>query len=213
MHLTSKNRHQIAIEKDIWQSVELSRYQASESARQHIRGKPYTATELCEQARAGIMQARHKRKGGMRMDDIKKQNETKKRYLPGYRRHGSRVKRIEAELDEIRSMKTSISVNYDGMPHGNDLNDLPGYVAQLADLEENLYQEGIEQVRTFRDISWRSGQLTDENERDVLFYRYVKGLEFWESANNMGYSERQTHRYHGKALAHIELFEDGSPRQ
>lgn len=146
-------------------------------------------------------------------EDIKKENELKKKYLRGYRRHGSKIKRIEAELDEIRSMKTSVSVNNDGMPRGSGQSDLSGYVAQLDELEEDLYQEGVKQVKTYKDISWRINQLSDENERDVLFYRYIKGLEFWEIASMMGYSERQAHRYHGKALAHIDLLKDGSPCQ
>ena len=102
-------------------------------------------------------------------------------------------------------MKENPSMNNDGMPHGSGQGDLSGYAAQLDALEEKLYQEGVEQVKTYKDISWRISQLPDENERDVMFYRYIKGLRFWEIADQMGYDERQIHRFHGRALAHVNI--------
>lgn len=146
-------------------------------------------------------------------NDIKKQNEQKKKYLREYRRHGCRVKRIEAELAEIRSMKTSISVNCDGMPHGNSVSDLSDYAAQLSDLEEKLYREGIEQVQIYKDISWRINQIEDENERDVLFYRYIKGMSWWEIAVTMNCSERWVYELHGRALKNLKIIKECSPVQ
>lgn len=142
---------------------------------------------------------------------VANENDEKKDYLRGYRRHSRRIKRIEAELEEIRSMKQSPSMNNDGMPHGSGQKDLSGYVAQLDGLEEKLYKEGVEQVKTYKDISWRINQLSEEVERDVLFYRYIKDMEFWEIAQQMGYSLRQIHRIHGAGLAHMKLPKDGTP--
>lgn len=56
-------------------------------------------------------------------------NEQKKEYLHGYRGHVRRIKRIKAELSEIREMKSSISASQDGMPHGSSgQGDLSGYL-------------------------------------------------------------------------------------
>lgn len=131
------------------------------------------------------------------------ENEIKKEYLRGYRQHIRRLGRIEAELEELRAMKTAISVNNDGMPHGSGQSDLSGYAAELDQLERNLLEERHSRVTAYRDIVKRIKRLRSENELDVLFYRYIKGLEWWEIAQKMGYSERQIHRYHGNALAHI----------
>lgn len=133
------------------------------------------------------------------------ENEEKKDYLRGYRRHGRRIKRIEAELEEIRSMKQSPSMNNDGMPHGSGQKDLSGYVAQLDALEEKLYKEGVEQVKTYKDISWKISQLLDEREKDVLFYRYIKGFDWWKIAEILGYSVRHITRIHGEALSHLKM--------
>lgn len=135
----------------------------------------------------------------------KRENEEKKKYLRGYRKHGRRIERISAELEEIKNMKVSPSVKTDGMPHGTDQTDLSDYVAKLDDLEQELYEEGVEQVREYRDISWKIKQIEDEDERDVLFYRYIKGLEFWDISQKMGYCERHIHRLHGRALEHIKI--------
>lgn len=136
------------------------------------------------------------------------ENEMKKEYLREYRRHVRRLGRIEAELSELRAMKTAISVNNDGMPHGSGQSDMSGYAAELDRLERSLLEERRKRVIAYKDIVKRIKRLRSENELDVLFYRYIKGLEWWEIAEKMGYSERQIHRYHGNALAHISIPED-----
>lgn len=138
-------------------------------------------------------------------NSIKNENEKKKDYLRGYRKHGKRIKRIELEIEEIRNMKMYPSMNNDGMPHGSGQSDLSKYAAELREKEDNLYYEGVEQVKTYNDISSKIKLLEDEDERDVLFYRYIKGLRFWEIAQIMGYSEDWIYKLHGKALWHLKI--------
>ena len=54
------------------------------------------------------------------------ENEKKKEYLRGYRNHVRRIRRIDSELQELREMRTSISVVNDGMPHGSGQSDMSG---------------------------------------------------------------------------------------
>lgn len=137
--------------------------------------------------------------------NIKNENEKKKKYLRSYRKHGRKIKRIEAEIEEIRSMKMYPSMNNDGMPHGSGQSDLSAYAAELNVKEDELYHEGVEQVQTYNDISQRIKSMEDEDERDVLFYRYIKGLEWWEIARAMDYSERWVYELHGKALKNLNI--------
>lgn len=137
---------------------------------------------------------------------VKNENFRKKTYLWGYRKHSKKIKRIEAEIEEIRGMKLYPSVNSDGMPHGSGgTGDLSGWAAKLQEKEEELYGEGVEQVKEYNRISHRINQLDNEDERDVLFYRYIKGMEFWDIANAMGFSERHIYRLHGDALVHLNI--------
>ena len=138
---------------------------------------------------------------------IREENEKKKEYLGGYRRHGRRIKRIDSEIEEIRSMKMSASaMKGDGMPHGSGTaSDLSDYVAKLVSLEEELYQEGIKQVESYKEIDYKISEVHNEDERDVLFYRYIKGKNFWEISQIMDYSERQIRRIHRKAIENIKI--------
>lgn len=133
------------------------------------------------------------------------ENDLKKEYLRSYRRHVRRIRRIQSELAELRVMRATISVNNDGMPHGSGQADLSGYAAELDDLERKLIKERYERIVTYQDITCRVKKLKSENEKDVLFYRYIAGLAWWEIAEKMSFSERQIFRIHGKALAHFQL--------
>ncbi|MCB5881032.1 DUF1492 domain-containing protein [Lachnospiraceae bacterium EP-SM-12S-S03] len=137
--------------------------------------------------------------------NMRNENDRKKQFLRGYRIKTRKIHRIEAEIDEIRSMKMYPSVNNDGMPHGSGQGDLSGYAAELREKEEKLYEEGVEQVKIYKKISHRISELENEDERDVLFYRYVKGLRFWEIAQKMDYGEDWIYKLHGRALQHLTI--------
>lgn len=138
-------------------------------------------------------------------NSIKRENKKKKEYLKQYRKHKKRIKRIESEIEEIRSMKMYPSMNNDGMPHGSNQSDLSSYAAILQEREDELYEEGVKQVETYKDIECKINQLTKQEEKDVLFYIYIKGLDFWEIGQILGYSERWIHKLHGDALKKIQI--------
>lgn len=133
------------------------------------------------------------------------ETELKKEYLQSYRNHVRRIRRIEAELEEIRAMRGSMAINYDGMPHGSGQGDLSSYAAQLDELEEKLIKERYYRVIAYKDITNQINALKSEHEKDVLFYRYIKGLEWWEIAEKMGYSERHITRLHGNGIKNFTL--------
>ena len=140
-------------------------------------------------------------------NNVKNENDRKKTYLRAYRKHGKRIKRIESEIEEIRNMKMYPSSNNDGMPHGSNQSDLSSYAAALQEREDKLYQEGIKQVQTYKDIEYRINELDDQDERDVMFYRYIKGFEWWQIAQLMEYSESWIYELHGRALKKIQINE------
>lgn len=139
------------------------------------------------------------------MDTVKIENEKKKEYLRSYLKHVRRIRRIESDLEEIRLMKQYPSMSSDGMPHASNNADLSNYAAVLDKKERELLREKQSRVLGYRDVTSQIELLSSEKEKDVLHYRYIKGLEWWEIAEKMGYSERQIHRYHGKALAHFNI--------
>lgn len=140
-------------------------------------------------------------------------NEIKKEYLWRYQECVRRIRRINAEIPEIRSMKMGIAINNDGMPHGSGQNDLSGYAAELDKLERELTDERYTRIIIYKDIKERIDELKSTNEKDVLFYRYIKGMGWWEIAEKMKFSERQIYRFHGKALKNLEIPKDVSECQ
>lgn len=136
---------------------------------------------------------------------IKNENEQKKNYLRGYRKHIRRINRIESDLEEIRSMKCYPSVNSDGMPHASNNIDLSDYAATVDSKERALIEEKRLRVKAYEAISNQIELLQSDKEKDVLHYRYIKGLDWWEIAEKMKYTERHVTRIHGEALSHFEI--------
>lgn len=141
----------------------------------------------------------------MDKEQIKKENEEKKKYLRGYKKHGRKIELINAKIEELQRLKRNPSVRNDGMPRGSNQSDLSDYVAQLDTLEDELYNEGVAEVKTYKDITCKIDELEDEDEREVLYYRYIKDKEWWEIAKTMGFSERWIYELHGRALKKMKI--------
>ena len=143
------------------------------------------------------------------------ENDKKKEYLRSYRQHVRRIHRINAEIAELREMKLHPSMKPDdGMPHGSGgQGDLSGYAAELDEMIQELIHERYLRIKTYQAIARQIKHMKSRNESDVLFYRYISGLGWWEIAEKMGFSERQIFRIHGKALAHFEIPKDVSECQ
>ena len=134
------------------------------------------------------------------------ENEKKKEYLRQYRIHVRRIHRINAEIAELRSMKISPSMNNDGMPHGSSVDrDLSGYVAEKERLEKEIEKEKTKSVRSYVEIMGCINKLQRERERDVLYYRYVKEMEWWDVTKRVGYSQREVYRTDSIALRILEI--------
>lgn len=153
------------------------------------------------------------------MDNIEEktvsENDRKKEYLRSYRQHVRRIHRINAEIAELRSMKLHPSMKPDdGMPHGSGgQGDLSGYAAKLDEMIRELIEERYLRIKTYQAIACQIKRMKSRNESDVLFYRYIKAMDWWDIAELMGFSERQIYRIHGKALVHFEIPKDVSECQ
>lgn len=137
--------------------------------------------------------------------DIKKENEEKKKYLRGYQKEKRHLQRLEEELVELRLGKMLPSVIQDGMPHASGGGDLSGYAARVDRLERKILRTRYKCVSRFKEIKDRIERLEDENEKDVLMYRYIKGMKWEDIAVKMDYSWKQIHRFHSNALEKFKM--------
>ena len=130
-------------------------------------------------------------------------NEEKKQYLRRYQAAKKRAKRIQEEIEELRSSKTSPVGLGDGMPHGSGTSDLSGYAARLDELLRELKAEKEMQMVTYREIRQQIGMVPDPTEQEILSRRYLLGQSWEKIALEMNYGYRHVLKIHGRALAHF----------
>lgn len=132
-------------------------------------------------------------------------NEEKKKFLWGYRDSVRRIRRIESEIEELRTMRMSASTGRGGGGSKGWKNDLSSYAATLDSLERELEEERRARVQAYERVEAAINALEDTREQDVLFYRYIKGLAWWEIAEKTLYSDRHVRRLHGWGLLHLRI--------
>lgn len=111
-------------------------------------------------------------------NNVKNENNRKKEYLRGYRTSRRRINRIDDEIIELKELAASVkAIDYSGMPHGNgNQKDLSDELARIDSLVEKLGTEKESCVESYVSIEKQIKEIKNEDENDVLFYRYVKGL-------------------------------------
>ena len=131
------------------------------------------------------------------MDEI----EQKKEYLRSYRKIRAEAEAIQESINELRLNKMSPSLGaQDGMPRGNGSSDLSGYAARLDELERKLQEKHDTAVHLMGEITTSIDAMENATERALLRLRYICGYTWERIAVELGYSWRQVHYIHGKAL-------------
>lgn len=133
------------------------------------------------------------------------ENEKKKEFLMSYQKERRKVERLGEQLAELRQDKMSPSATSDGMPHGTDISDLSDYAARMDEIERELMAARYDRICAFQTVQRQIEQLDDEQEKDLLTYRYLRGLKWEEVAVRMGYSWRKIHYLHSSALEHFKI--------
>lgn len=132
-------------------------------------------------------------------------NKEKKEFLWGYRDSLRQVERLKAEIEELHTMR-SVSAGGSSISRKGWKSDLSEHMAILDSLEKEKEKELRNMMRSYERIEGAINKLKDVKEKDVLFYRYIKGLKMREIVEKVGYSKRQADRIHSRALAHLEIF-------
>lgn len=131
------------------------------------------------------------------------ENEKKKEYLKSYEKAVRQVQRSELIIMEIRLNKLWPSVVIDDMPYAASQNDLSGYAA-LLDQEERKYMKyRYRRVRLCKEIKDKIERLVNEDEKDILTYRYIKLMKWEDICVRMNLSWRRVHYIHSNALEHF----------
>ena len=139
-------------------------------------------------------------------DKEKTENEFKKEFLMSYQVAKRDVIRLETQLMELKVNKLSPSCNIgDGMPHSTDIRDLSDYAAKIDEIEQDLISARYKRICLFQEVQRRIETMENEREKDLLTYRYIRGMKWEEICVVMNYKWRQIHRIHSSALANIKM--------
>ena len=88
----------------------------------------------------------------------------------------------------------------------SEIEKFPGLSPDAAEkkrlIMDRLSKTECQCLERLQEILETIEKMPDGAERDVLYYRYVKGLIWSEIAETMGYSQSQVHRIHIRALKH-----------
>lgn len=148
----------------------------------------------------------------MPVSQRKIENDKKKAYLKSYRESVWRVCRIEEEIKELEvALKSVEAIRYSGMPYASGgYKDMSDDVIRLMSLIDDLKREKKTLIESYENVKRTIESLQERNEEEVLFYRYIRGLNWWEIAEKMHYSERWILKLHGRALTHIQIPDEKS---
>ena len=81
---------------------------------------------------------------------------------------------------------------------------MPRISKYLQECREELNREWDELIDSRNKVKQVINQITDGQYRDVLNLRYINALPWEQIAVELGYSWRQVHRLHKKAIAEFE---------
>ncbi len=136
------------------------------------------------------------------------ENIRKKKYLKQYEAAIRQMARSELIINEIRLNKMHPGFVLNASPRGSAQSDMSDYAAKLEEETEKYMKARYHRIRLCTEIRDRIETLADEDEKDILTYRYIN-LMRWEGENGickkMGISERGAYRLHGRALQHFEI--------
>lgn len=133
------------------------------------------------------------------------ENEEKKVFLMSYQNAKRKIERLEEQMAEVRLNKMNPSVINDGMPHGTDTRDLSDYAAKVDEIERDIMAARYERVLAFQRVQQAIEAMEVEREKDLLTYRYLRGMKWEDICTKMKYSWRKIHYLHSDALEHFQI--------
>lgn len=126
--------------------------------------------------------------------------ETKKE-LGAYLQDKKLLKEKENDLEELITRAEKITTELSDMPKGTpEIQDRMGELAtQIVDMKNEKYGQLIKMYKTKKKIEDKI-DLLEQPYRNILYFKYIKGLSLTEVAYKISYDYDYTKRMHGTAL-------------
>lgn len=131
-----------------------------------------------------------------------------KDYLQQGYRLEHRIRLVQAEIEELRELSTSVSSPGFEEHHNASRNTDAPYeklILKIVSLEEKQAAM-LEKLLSFKaELTEVIDSLEDKDERLVIHFRYIGNKTWVEIGDKLGWDARTVRRWHNKALAHLVL--------
>ena len=132
---------------------------------------------------------------------------TAKEYLLQYQHIQREIEDIDRRMAQVRLKYAAPSaINYSDMPKAHNSNhDLSDYVAKMDELTDYMISKYTRLRGIEIDIYMRVDRMENQQERELLRYRYIDGMTWTQVAGAMLTTERNVYFIHGRALQHFPM--------
>ena len=126
----------------------------------------------------------------------REQNEKKKEYLNRYNSLQEQEKQLRSQIDGPKA------IEYSDMPKAHKQTDLSDYMVRLERILDRIANEKNEMQKIQLEIEEK---IIDVMESRILYLRYIQFMKWEDICVEMGYSWRQIHNIHSKALNNLKI--------
>ena len=131
--------------------------------------------------------------------------EEKKEYLSGYLKLKQRIECLAEEYHFWEETARSIPISRieaTGI-HGSRTNKQP--LMKHLEICDEIEKLQIQAEKAMKEIIGCIDELDNINERNVLTFRYINGIQFFKIAEKMDYSLQHIFKLHSDALENIRV--------
>lgn len=136
----------------------------------------------------------------------REQNEKKKEYLNKYRQAVHKYNSLQEQEKQLRSqMDGPKAIEYSDMPKAHKQTDLSDYMVRLERILDRIANEKNEMQKIQLEIEEKIIDVMDGEQSRILYLRYIQFMKWEDICVEMGYSWRQIHNIHSKALNDLKI--------
>ena len=122
----------------------------------------------------------------------------------------NKIKRLSEDLESLDIDISAIDTTKDSVQTSNK-SDLSDRILRINNLKENI-KECKQELEEYKEYALKEIDKlqvsNNNNEYDVMYYKYVMLLPSYEIANKMNYTVNWVNKLHGYALNRLRKFEN-----
>jgi len=134
------------------------------------------------------------------------ENEKKKEYLNSYKKLCNKLKSLEDQLQSLRETEESAKIpSISDMPKAHNQTDLSDVMVRIEEVYTKIVRLRAVCIKRKLEIEDRIADMPDGIEADILRKRYIEFKPWEQICIEIGYSSRQTHYLHSRALSNFNI--------